>query len=75
MKGLIIAILRFYQGAVSPLLGGRCRFVPSCSEYAALAVREDGVLAGLLAAARRVGRCHPLGGSGFDPYISRSERG
>jgi putative membrane protein insertion efficiency factor len=73
MKGFIISMLRFYQGALSPWLGGRCRFAPSCSEFARLAVETDGVR-GLGAAFRRFLRCHPLGGSGFDPYIKRSER-
>jgi uncharacterized protein len=68
MRALVIALLRFYRIALSPYLGGRCRFVPSCSEYALFAVRDGGVRAGLKATARRLLRCHPLGGAGFDPY-------
>jgi len=75
VKSIIIAILRFYQMAISPYLGGRCRFVPSCSAYAVDAVRQAGVARGLIATARRLLRCHPLGGSGFEPYTSSpSER-
>lgn len=74
MKGFIIATLRFYQAAVSPWLGGRCRFVPSCSEHVLIAVQQDGVRAGLRAAFRRLLRCHPLMSAGFDPYISRSKQ-
>ena len=68
MKVFIIAMLRFYQVALSPYLGGRCRFVPSCSAYAIDAVRESGPWRGLYAAFRRLLRCHPFGGGGFDPY-------
>ena len=64
--GLIRAI-RFYQRAVSPLMGPCCRFTPTCSEYAAGAIEEFGVLAGGWLAFRRILRCHPLGGRGYDP--------
>ena len=70
MKAIVIALLRTYQSALSPMLGGRCRFVPSCSNYAIDAIEESGFLRGLMAAARRLSRCHPLGGSGFDPYTT-----
>jgi putative membrane protein insertion efficiency factor len=68
MKRIILGLLRFYQLALSPYWGGRCRFVPSCSAYAIDAVTRDGVWRGLWAMARRLSRCHPLGGSGWDPY-------
>lgn len=71
MKGLIIAMLRFYQVALSPYLGGRCRFVPSCSAYAIDAVQSDGARRGLAAAFFRLLRCHPFGGGGFDPHLPR----
>jgi hypothetical protein len=60
-------LLRAYQLVVSPLIGPACRFVPSCSEYASEAIGVHGPARGSWLAARRLGRCHPLGGSGFDP--------
>ncbi len=59
--------LRLYRLLVSPLLGPACRFEPSCSRYAEIAVRRHGVLRGGRLAIARLLRCHPLGGQGFDP--------
>jgi putative membrane protein insertion efficiency factor len=59
--------LRSYKLLLSPLFTGACRFHPSCSTYAADALRAHGLARGLWLAARRLARCHPLGGSGFDP--------
>lgn len=66
VRGLVL-IIRAYQIAISPMLGNRCRFAPSCSEYAIEALRRHGVFAGLALAARRVGRCHPWHPGGYDP--------
>jgi putative membrane protein insertion efficiency factor len=65
-EALILAI-RAYQVALSPLLAPACRFDPSCSSYAIGAVQRHGALRGSWLAAKRVGRCHPLGGLGYDP--------
>jgi putative membrane protein insertion efficiency factor len=59
--------VRAYQLLVSPLLPPACRFLPSCSEYAAEAIARHGALWGLALALRRLARCHPWGGSGYDP--------
>jgi putative membrane protein insertion efficiency factor len=59
--------LRAYKVLLSPLFAGSCRFVPSCSEYAADAVRQHGVARGAWLAARRLAKCHPFGAHGFDP--------
>ncbi len=66
--------IRFYQIAISPLLGPRCRYIPTCSQYALEAVHMHGAVRGVWFAARRVCRCHPWGGSGFDPVPSRPVR-
>lgn len=67
MKRIVLALLRGYRYAISPMLGRNCRFVPSCSEYALEAVERHGALKGAWLALRRVGRCHPFSGGGYDP--------
>ena len=63
----LLGAVWLYRRGVSPLLGLNCRFVPSCSEYAAEALRQHGGIKGSWLALRRIGRCHPWGGSGYDP--------
>jgi hypothetical protein len=63
----LIGLVRIYQATLSPFLGGHCRFLPSCSEYAIEALRTHGALRGGWLALRRILRCHPFGGSGYDP--------
>ena len=60
-------LIRTYQWSISPLLGPRCRFYPSCSEYALQAVTAHGLLRGAWLAARRIARCHPWHAGGLDP--------
>ncbi|ASK27041.1 membrane protein insertion efficiency factor YidD [Neisseria chenwenguii] len=64
---LLLALIKFYQYAVSPLIPPRCRFTPTCSQYALEAVRKYGALKGGWLAFKRICRCHPLGGCGHDP--------
>ncbi|WP_220429062.1 membrane protein insertion efficiency factor YidD [Vulcaniibacterium gelatinicum] len=64
---LLIAGLRAYKRWLSPLLGPRCRFVPTCSEYAMTAIARFGALRGSWLALRRISRCHPLHPGGHDP--------
>jgi len=63
----LIWLIRAYQLAISPMLGNRCRFFPSCSEYAMEALEKHGPLRGLWLGLRRVGRCHPWHPGGYDP--------
>lgn len=67
MKALLIGFLKVYKYLVSPWLGTRCRFYPSCSDYAVEALRKHGVLKGLRLAVWRVLRCHPWNDGGHDP--------
>ena len=63
----LIQLVRFYRLAISPWLGGNCRYDPTCSSYAIEALQVHGVLKGSWLAVRRIGRCHPWGKSGYDP--------
>jgi putative membrane protein insertion efficiency factor len=63
----IIGLLRGYKLLVSPLLGPRCRHLPTCSEYAEEAIRGHGIVNGGWLSLKRFGRCHPWGSSGYDP--------
>ncbi|MBW7901886.1 MAG: membrane protein insertion efficiency factor YidD [Rhodocyclaceae bacterium] len=67
MKKLLLLLIRFYQYAISPLLGRNCRFYPSCSEYTAEAVQKHGVWKGAWLGAKRIARCHPWHPGGHDP--------
>jgi len=67
MKFLVLGLIRLYQLTLSGLMGRTCRFLPTCSEYATEAINRHGVWCGGALALRRMGRCHPWGGQGFDP--------
>jgi putative membrane protein insertion efficiency factor len=67
MSTLLRGLIRAYQLTLSPLLGPRCRFYPSCSQYAMEAVGQYGALRGSWLALRRLARCHPWHAGGYDP--------
>lgn len=67
LRVLVIAPIRLYQRTISPLLPPRCKYAPSCSEYAAQAVQEYGILRGLILAGWRLLRCNPWSHGGYDP--------
>jgi len=67
LQSPFILLIRIYKYLISPLLPNACRYTPTCSEYAEQAVRKYGPLKGSWLAAKRLSRCHPWGGSGFDP--------
>ena len=67
MKFLILKFIKLYQNYLSPLLGPSCRFHPTCSEYALQAIENFGVMRGSFLAIKRILKCNPWGGNGFDP--------
>jgi len=67
LTGLSLFLIRLYQRFLSPLLGARCRFYPSCSDYTYQAIKKYGFFKGLVLGAGRLLRCHPLHPGGFDP--------
>ena len=71
MSKILIALVTVYQYTISPLLGPRCRYYPSCSNYAVDALREHGALRGLGLAAWRLLRCNPFSNGGYDPVPPR----
>jgi uncharacterized protein len=67
MKTLLLILIRIYQLTLSSFMGRGCRFLPTCSEYATEAIEKHGVWRGGKLSVRRILRCHPWGGDGFDP--------
>ena len=67
MRHVLKILIRGYQLAISPLFGPRCRFYPSCSNYAMQAIDEHGALRGTWLTLKRISRCHPFNAGGFDP--------
>lgn len=62
-----VVIIKFYKRCISPYTPATCRFTPTCSQYALEAFQKYGLFKGLYLSVRRILRCHPLGGSGYDP--------
>lgn len=75
MAGVLKGLIRLYQLTLSPLLGGSCRFEPTCSSYAIEAIDRHGPAKGVRMAAKRLLRCHPYGGNGYDPVPELDEGG
>lgn len=67
MKRVLLALIRGYQYAISPLLGRNCRYLPTCSEYVAEAVTKYGAIRGGWLGVKRICRCHPWHPGGYDP--------
>ncbi|MCH8801592.1 MAG: membrane protein insertion efficiency factor YidD [Chloroflexi bacterium] len=67
MKYAVLSVIWVYQRTLSPLLPTSCRFYPSCSHYSQEAVEKYGVVKGIWLGIKRLGRCRPLGGQGYDP--------
>jgi uncharacterized protein len=72
---VLLQLLRAYKWGISPLLPPACRYLPTCSEYAIEAVEHFGAVRGGWMAFRRVLRCHPFAGSGYDPVVDQASSG
>jgi len=73
LKKIVILPVRIYQWGISPLIGQTCRYQPTCSYYMIQAIEEWGVLRGVWLGLKRIFRCHPWGGHGYDPVPKRSK--
>lgn len=73
IKKLMILLIRFYQKFLSPILPNVCRYKPSCSEYFIEALQIHGVFKGSYLGIKRILRCHPWGGSGYDPVPQKKQ--
>ncbi|WP_235297586.1 membrane protein insertion efficiency factor YidD [Portibacter marinus] len=73
-KRLFILPVRFYQVAISPILGPSCRYDPTCSHYMIGAIKEWGVFKGLWLGIKRIASCHPWGGHGYDPVPKKEKK-
>ncbi|MCH8006947.1 MAG: membrane protein insertion efficiency factor YidD [Planctomycetes bacterium] len=71
----LILGVRFYQATLGAVLGGHCRFIPTCSVFAIDALNAHGAVKGSWLALRRILRCHPFGGGGYDPVREQDQRG
>ncbi len=69
-----ILLVRFYQMAISPWLGNNCRYQPTCSSYMIEALKEHGLFKGLWLGTKRISRCHPWGGHGYDPVPKKKNQ-
>ena len=67
----LLILIRGYQLIISPLLGSNCRFMPTCSEYAMESLRSYGLIKGCYLTIKRIGKCHPWGGHGYDPIPTK----
>ena len=69
----IIYVIKLYQYIISPILKSNCRYLPTCSEYSILALKEHGLLMGSYYSFKRILSCHPFGGQGFDSVPKKNK--
>ena len=74
LSRILIGTVKIYQRFLSPLIGKNCRFIPTCSEYMIEAIRIHGPMKGTWLGIRRIARCNPFGGWGYDPVPQKKEK-
>lgn len=75
LKAIFIFFIRIYQRGISPHLPATCRYQPTCSHYTVEAIQTHGAIKGLWLGLKRISRCHPMGGSGYDPVPPKVKKG
>ena len=71
LKTFFISLIKFYKIFLSPFLGANCRYIPTCSDYAIQAIEQKGIIKGIYISVKRMLRCHPFGGSGYNPVSNK----
>ena len=71
LKTFFISLIKFYKIFLSPFLGANCRYIPTCSDYAIQSIEQKGIIKGLYYSFKRILKCHPFGGSGYDPVSNK----
>ncbi len=74
IKQILINMIKFYQKFISPLFPGCCRFRPTCSQYMIEAIKVHGIIKGIWLGIKRIMKCNPWGGSGYDPVPQKSKQ-
>lgn len=74
LQKLFLGLIRFYQLAISPYIGPHCRFTPTCSEYAFIAIYRFGAFKGMYLAIKRLLKCHPFHKGGYDPVPEKNSK-
>ena len=74
LKTFFILLIKFYKIFLSPFLGANCRYIPTCSDYAIQSIEQKGIIKGLYSAFKRILKCHPFGGSGYDPVSNKRKQ-
>ncbi len=74
LKKIFIFPIKLYQWVISPILPQSCRYTPTCSEYAIEAIKTWGIGKGSILSVKRIGKCHPWGGHGYDPVPEKVEK-
>lgn len=72
-KFIVLMFIHFYKACISPMFPGCCRYRPTCSEYALQAIQKFGLCKGIILTIKRLSRCHPWGGKGYDPIPEKFE--
>ncbi len=69
----LVALIKIYQLIISPIIGQNCRYLPTCSEYTILCLKEFGIIKGVFLSFKRISKCHPWGSHGYDPVPNKLE--
>jgi len=70
----LIIFIKAYQYTLSPILKSNCRYLPTCSEYSVISLKQHGLIIGIYYTAKRISSCHPFGGHGYDPVPKKSNK-